>query len=297
MLTVGSCFSGIGGIELGLERTGGFETKWQIENNPYASAVLAKHWPECKRYGDIRSVDIAGLEPVDLICGGYPCQPFSLAGQRGGASDPRHLWPDMFRIIRALRPRLVLLENVPGHLSMGFGEVLGDLAECGYDAEWGVLSAAGVGAPHLRRRLFVLAYAARDRRGERIAESEIRRREASLVGSGSFVADSQCCGRNGRTRKSGKSRRSESSDRRELGDTASQRLSNGRTASMDGCEERNPILQSERSDWWAIEPNVGRVAHGISKRVDRLKCLGNAVVPQVAEKIGEMILNFEAGKE
>lgn len=171
MLTVGSCFSGIGGLELGLEWTGGFKTKWQIENDPYATAVLKKHWPDVKRYGDITTISPAQLERVDVICGGYPCQPFSYAGRRAGETDARHLWPYMHEIIRELRPRFVLLENVPGHLSMGFGRVLGDLAECGYDAEWQVLSAAGVGAPHLRRRVFIMAYDTSKRRRSRRSDS------------------------------------------------------------------------------------------------------------------------------
>jgi site-specific DNA-cytosine methylase len=157
-LTVGSLFSGIGGLDLGLERAG-MTVRWQSEIDPYCCRVLAKHWPDVPNLGDVTTVDWSTVEPVDLVCGGYPCQPFSLAGRRSGADDPRHLWPHFRDAIRHLRPRYALLENVPGHLTLGFADVLADLAELGFDAEWSIVSAADVGAPHLRRRLFVVAYA------------------------------------------------------------------------------------------------------------------------------------------
>ena len=156
-LTFGSLFSGIGAIDLGLERAG-IECRWQVEIEPYCIRVLEKHWPAVKRHGDITKIEGSELERVDIICGGYPCQPFSQAGQRKGSEDARHLWPEFARIIRLLRPRYVLLENVPGHLSLGFGDVLGDLAGLGFDAEWTCVRAADVGASHLRKRVFVVAY-------------------------------------------------------------------------------------------------------------------------------------------
>jgi len=156
-MTFGSLFAGIGGLDLGLERAG-FTCRWQIEIEPFCLKVLEKHWPGVKRYGDIRQLTGSELEPVDLICGGYPCQPFSQAGKRGGETDARHLWPQMLRLVRVLRPRYVLVENVPGHLSLGFGTVLGDLAGCGYDAEWCCLRASDFGASHLRKRVFIVAH-------------------------------------------------------------------------------------------------------------------------------------------
>src|SRR5690606_17384107 len=134
-LTVGSLFSGIGGLDLGLERAG-MNVIWQSEIDPYASKVLAKHWPTVPNLGDITTIDWSRVERPDVICGGYPCQPFSLAGVRRGEHDDRHLWPYFADALRYLRPRYALLENVPGHLSLGFGRVLGDLAELGFDAEW-----------------------------------------------------------------------------------------------------------------------------------------------------------------
>jgi DNA (cytosine-5)-methyltransferase 1 len=156
-LTVGSLFTGIGGIDLGLERAG-MRVVWQAEIDPYCCRVLAKHWPSVPNLGDVTTIDWAEVPRVDLICGGYPCQPFSQAEPRLGDADPRHLWPWMLDAIRVLRPRFALLENVPGHLGLGFDRVLADLATLGFDAEWSVVSACSVGASHMRRRLFCLAH-------------------------------------------------------------------------------------------------------------------------------------------
>jgi len=154
----GSFFSGIEGIGLGLERAG-MTCRWQVEIDPYCLAVLRKHWPDVPKYGDIRALTGDELEPVDLICGGFPCQPVSLAGRRRGAADERWLWPEFARLLRVLRPRFALLENVPGLLAGGgMAEVLGDLAALGFDAEWDCIPAAAVGAPHLRYRVFICAY-------------------------------------------------------------------------------------------------------------------------------------------
>lgn len=170
-MRVGTLFSGIGGIDLGLERAG-VTVAWQSEIDPHASKVLAKHWPHVPNLGDVTKIDWSQVERVDLIAGGYPCQPFSEAGQRRGTDDDRHLWPHFFDAIRVLRPRFALLENVPGHLSLGFDRVLADLASIGFDAEWSVVSACSVGASHMRRRLFVVAYPAGEGPPQRDAGSE-----------------------------------------------------------------------------------------------------------------------------
>lgn len=132
---------------------------WQSEIDPYASRVLARHWPDVPNLGDITLIDWSTVEPVDLICGGYPCPPFSDAGNRLGEADSRYLWPAMRDAIRVLRPAYALLENVAGHVSIGFDRVLADLATLGFDAEWSTVSACALGATHARERLFVLAYA------------------------------------------------------------------------------------------------------------------------------------------
>ena len=159
-MTVGSLFSGIGGLDLGLERAG-HTVQWQIEADPYCRRVLAQHWPHVPCHHDIKTVTAGDLTPVDLLCGGFPCQPVSHAGLQKGTTDDRWLWPEFYRLIDVLRPRYVLLENVPGLLTANGGSafrgILADLATSGYDAEWDCLPAAAVGAPHLRYRVFIIA--------------------------------------------------------------------------------------------------------------------------------------------
>jgi len=157
MLTVGSLFSGIGGLDLGLERAG-MNVIWQSEIDPYATKVLKKHWPQVVNHGDIKQINWRNVVRPDVICGGYPCQPFSLAGKRNGTDDPRHLFPWVLNAISTLRPRYAILENVRGHLTMGGTTVIASLTSIGYDAEWRVVSAAGVGAPHKRERIIIVAY-------------------------------------------------------------------------------------------------------------------------------------------
>ena len=156
-MTFGSLFTGIGGMDLGLERAG-MQCKWQVEIDPFCRQVLTKHWPEVPKYEDVRAVG-PQLESVDLIAGGFPCQDISVAGKKAGIEGERSgLWSEYARIVGQLRPRLVLVENVPGLLEQGMGRVLGDLASLGYDAQWNVLPAAAVGLPHVRERVFIIAY-------------------------------------------------------------------------------------------------------------------------------------------
>ena len=249
-LTVGSLFSGIGGLDLGLERAG-MHVIWQSEIDPYACRVLAKHWPDTPNLGDITAIDWSTVERPDVICGGYPCQPFSYAGARAGTDDRRHLWPYFLDAIRKLRPRYALLENVPGHLSLGFGRVLGDLAESGYDAQWDCIPAAAVGAPHRRDRVFVVAHTN--------SESEPGRAPHA------------------------------STQRLMVQDANGERLEGSELQRQFECFSERP----SHSSWWAVEPPVGRVADGVPERMGQLHALGNAVVPQVAEWIGQQILAAE----
>jgi len=164
-LTVGSLFSGIGGLDLGLEWAG-FETKWFCEIEEFPQKVLKHHWPEVPIYNDVREITADTVIPVDVIAGGFPCQDISWAGlgrgidydlseQEGTRSG---LWWEMWRVIRDLRPRYVIAENVPALTHRGLDIVLGSLAQIGYDAEWQTISAASVGAPHIRERVFIVAY-------------------------------------------------------------------------------------------------------------------------------------------
>lgn len=268
-LTVGSLFSGIGGIDLGLQRAG-FEIAWQVEIDEYCQKVLGKHWPDVARYGDIRTVGKHNLAPVDLIAGGFPCQDISIAGKRVGITGERSgLWSEFYRIICELRPRYVLVENVAALLNWGIDTVLGDLSSCGYDAEWQMLPAAAFGAPHIRERVFILAYPS-SARSSPIGRSISTRQDNTTSSPSTKMAYASSKGFQ-RCRQE-----------RELF---------GSSPVSPTIFKRGSSTRIERSDWWAVEPNVGRVANGISARVDRLKALGNAVVPQVAEYIGRCILN------
>ena len=275
-LTVGSLFSGIGGFDLGLERAG-MKVIWQSEIDEFASKVLKKHWPDVPNLGDITKVDWSKVERPDVICGGYPCQPFSTAGKRGGANDPRHLWPAMFNAICLLRPRYALMENVRGHLSMGFGDVLADLASIGFDAEWQVIPAASVGAPHKRDRVFIVAYP--NDAGNRTPQCRIDKNGSSQIKKRSNIAQSKFGGHGA-----------------EMADTYGVQLGQrGRTKNI-GSKNKvwSDHIRRETTNgfrqWWEVEPNVGRVANGVSDRVDRLTGLGNAIVPQVAELVGALVV-------
>lgn len=161
MLMVGSLFAGIGGFDLGLERTGKFKTAWQVEIDDCATRVLERHWPHVRRWRDVRDFPPEPIDQwrVDVICGGFPCQDISNAGTREGLDGSRTgLWSDYIRIVRLLRPNYVIVENVAVLLKRGFERVLGDLARSGFDAAWEVLPACAFGAPHSRRRLFIVAY-------------------------------------------------------------------------------------------------------------------------------------------
>lgn len=157
MTAVLSLCSGYGGLDHAVEAVCRATTRWVADTDRDATTVLATRYPDAPNVGDITTHDWAGTD-ADIITAGYPCQPFSTAGRRQGTSDARHIWPHVLGAIRAVRPRLVVLENVAGHLSLGFGQVLGDLAAAGFDAEWTVLHASDIGAPHRRARLFVAAH-------------------------------------------------------------------------------------------------------------------------------------------
>jgi DNA (cytosine-5)-methyltransferase 1 len=156
---LGSLFSGIGGLELGFERTGQFKTVFQVEKDPFCRAVLAKHWRSVPRFEDICNVTATSLPKCHILVGGFPCQDVSIAGRGAGLDGSRSgLWREFARLIGSLRPRVVLVENVAGLISNGLAEVIGDLSKLGYDAEWSLVSACAFGSPHTRARLFIVAY-------------------------------------------------------------------------------------------------------------------------------------------
>jgi DNA (cytosine-5)-methyltransferase 1 len=156
-MKIGSLCSGYGGLDMAVEAFYGAETAFMCDIDKYASIVIKERWG-VPNLGDMKQVDWSNVEPVDILTAGYPCQPFSTAGQRKGSADERHLWPYIKEIISYLQPSRVILENVRGHLTLGFKEVLQDLTQIGYDARWAIVRASDVGAPHQRARLFVIAY-------------------------------------------------------------------------------------------------------------------------------------------
>ena len=277
-ITFGSLFAGIGGIDLGFERCG-MECRWQVEIDKYANKVLEKHWPHVERWCDVRTFppNSSSKWKVDVIAGGFPCQDISVAGKGAGLHGERSgLFFEIIRLARQLRPRAIVLENVSALLVRGMGTVLAELAEVGYDAEWHCIPAAGVGAPHRRDRVFIIAYTQHDgSHGDGEDEQERERQE---------MGRSQFSGRYGSNRNVADSS-SERQPRQGLhGGCFSQKKN------QDG--ETNWLIDSRerKENNWHIEPNVGRVANGVPSRVDRLKCLGNAVVPQVAQVVGTMLL-------
>jgi DNA (cytosine-5)-methyltransferase 1 len=283
-LRVLDLFSGIGGFSLGLERTGGFETVAFCEIEEFPRKVLRKHWPKVPVYEDVRTLTADRLAAdgiaVDVITGGFPCQDISTAGRQAGLGEGTRsgLWSEIVRLACELRPRFIIVENVANLLAgpsdkpgAWFGRVLGDLAECGYDAEWENIPAAAVGAPHRRERIWIVAHTKVMQQHGCKSVSRIGKSQISEFGNGcgsDIVADAD---------EPRLERRSETL-RPEKGWFSYA----GHDWAQIGGLWRNTI--------WDVEPNVGRVAHGVPQRVDRLKALGNAVVPQIPELIGRAIL-------
>lgn len=261
--TVGSLFAGIGGIDLGLELAG-FECKWQVEIDPYARQVLHKHWPEVPKFEDVREFPPAGDFKVDLICGGFPCQDISYAGKGAGLDGERSgLFYELIRVVSLVGPRFVLLENVSALLTRGLDQVLGTLASIGYDAEWHCISAAHVGAPHIRDRVFILAYRKGDRREQGVTHNG-RCEEGNGTGkkhrptdSGEVLAQSQ------RKRQQGQRKPFNSSNQ----------------AKVRERETANVINGSFRQIW-KPEPDVGRTIDGFSSWLD-----GTGLIAESHERI------------
>jgi DNA (cytosine-5)-methyltransferase 1 len=352
MLTFGSLFAGIGGFDLGFERAG-FQCKWQVEIDTYATKILERHWPDVHRERDIRQCGRHNLERVDCIIGGFPCQDISYAGKRAGLDGARSgLWYEFARIVCELEPRIVCVENVSALLTRGLDQVLGTLASFGFDAQWHCIPAAAVGAPHIRDRVFILAY----RQGE---SAFAEHAEVAQLPSGN-VADTEhkglsrtrgepqhksqvfqpcnCSSEKGRgnvadTQKHGRHKGKPDRRRVQAGIGAGQEC-----GPRNGCEvvanangHRSQARLSKQkqwqegdagkpfnggsgwpshSGWWQSEPAVGelvdgvsgglvrfagRVATGIPNRVHKLRCLGNAIVPQVAEVVARMAMDRLTG--
>ena len=339
-------FSGIGGFSLGLEATGYFDTVAFCDFDPYCQKVLRKHWPWVTIYDDVKELNSErlssnGHNKIDIITGGYPCQPFSIAGRQKGEQDPRHVWPEMFRLVKELRPTWVIGENVSGHIKLGLDTVLENLESEGYSARAFSISASSIGANHQRERVWIIANS--NDTGDRTSQSSINQdrqetdqgwegltqfelsghskdmentrctqwpwsffgdQDEDETGEGyanqfersgstseSDVADTESVSSYGREdREHTEQRNTERQAGGESGNDAytdSERLEGRRSE----CELRESQEEGQIgwSQWWQSEPNVGRVAHGVSKRVDRLKCLGNSLVPMIPYYIGMSI--------
>jgi DNA (cytosine-5)-methyltransferase 1 len=291
---VGSLFSGIGGFDLGLERAG-MQIAWQVEIDPFCCKILEKHWPGVKRYGDIKEVKGTELEPVDLICGGPPCQPVSCAGKRRGDKDDRWLWPEALRLVEEIHPTWCLFENPPGFLSMGFDETVSHLEVEGYEVGAFNIPACGVDAPQLRYRIWIVAYSesrqdnGRERRDMAETAGGGQGIDPAVNPGGEDVADTKQCSSNRRTdRISGgqwEQKETLQDGRHGTGETDGMRSAESRMGVLAyGLPARLAGLE------WPPEPDIPRVATGVKDRVNKLKALGNALIPQIPEILGRMIM-------
>ncbi len=376
-------FSGIGGFSLGLEAMGGFKTVAFCDIEEFPRKVLQKHWPHVKQYEDIKELNyeqlkadglISDNEKIDIITGGYPCQPFSVAGRKKGEKDPRHLWPEYFRLVQELRPTWVIGENVGGHIKLGLDTVLENLESEGYAVRTFSIPASAIGANHKRERIWIVANTdsggnkgeksrgigkeneeeKRDRKinsttrfpngadsivtkqgseteveyvedtgrslrqgtfirgeneketGQGNADLTQRSGEASEFDVADTVSGNAQAGREGRREiREGHQGEGVSSNASGGGETMADTKSSSRNVNEINGEHGETETQEElgvRSSlsrtqvespwegWWDIEPDVGRVAHGVSARTHRLKGLGNSLVPAIPFHIGNVIL-------
>jgi DNA (cytosine-5)-methyltransferase 1 len=325
MLTVTSLFSGIGGIDLGLEMTGHFKTELFSELDPFCQKVLKKHWPNVPIIPDVRDIDGKEIRS-DVIVGGFPCQPFSVAGKQKGKNDERHLWPEMFRIIKDAKPSIVIGENVPGliNVQMALGACISDLESENYKVQPFVLPACGVGFAHRRYRVFIIA----------LADSCNERLQSRIRGNGNKLHQQNKQQRNDEETSRGnvgitKTREPSYMEKKDVANTESiwtreirnnfkkkrqskqqpfgsgsnvansnkQRTQiqiEGQHSSIQmfgGIGEERKIRTEEFLSWGQVEPNMGRtLSDGVPNRVDRIKSLGNAVVPQLAYAVGQCII-------
>jgi DNA-cytosine methyltransferase len=320
--TLGSVFSGIGGFELGLHSLG-IKPAWQVEQDLFCRKVLQKHWPDVQKFVRIENVVPQSLPYVDIIAGGFPCQPVSISGKQKGSSDSRWLWPEFFRIVRYVRPKYVIIENVPGLLTTNGGKdfetILNNLAEIRYDAEWECIPASSIGARHKRNRLFIVAYPECFRLAERqVFDKNTFKKFASIAGNSSFYGttsdedtfESEVCRVSDGishsvdqavSTRAIKTRRTvpyKSSIRFDLESYTIDAYERGESAFRLGKPVHNFTVQDldwgfqsmRKNDFWGIEPpGVCRVAGELPNRKERLTALGNAVIPQLVTVIGNCI--------
>ena len=313
-MTHGSLFSGIGGFDLAAQWAG-IENKWQVEWDDYCQKVLKKNFPDVKKYHDITKVNGGELESVDVISGGFPCQPFSQAGKQEGKKDDRYLWPEMLRIIQIVRPTYVIGENVAGIVNMELDTVLFDLETEGYTTETFIIPACAVDALHRRDRVWIIGYTnqnsqsngslneAPDKvvvnsinhsnntigkqksRAEKIPRERRKERCARVFGRTSNDSEVLADSESNRSRgvDIGRIRKQVVRSSKDVSNSNDTEATRFREYSREIFERtKTKGFNDNCESWWAAEPDVGRVANGIPSRVDRLKGLGNAIVPQIA---------------
>ena len=308
---IGSLFSGYGGLDLAVLRAlRGSSIAWHCEIDDAPAKILEHHWPEVPNHRDVTTIDFTTIDPVDVLTGGYPCQPFSKSGQRKGAHDERHLWPYVRQAIRGIRPRVTFLENVAGHRSLGFDRVLGDLAEDGLDVRWTSVRASDVGAPHERDRVFILATYPESGRSSR--DDGLSGRSAARGGGERFTRrggrDRAAADAEG-TRSRGLSGRAGSPDAGPRGDHALlpddaqdwgkygnairrwERVTRPAPAPTELNANGKPRLAAAFSEWMMGLPEGHVTAVPGVQYKHQLKALGNGVVPQAAQAALEVLLD------
>ena len=298
-LTTIDLFSGIGGFALGLEATGYFETTQFVEMDKYCQKILTKNFKGVPIHEDVKTYR---PKTTDVVVGGFPCQGFSVAGKRAGTSDDRYLWPEMLRVIREAKPRWVIGENVRGIINiedgMVFKQVHSDLEAEGFQTKCFVLPAASVNAPHQRYRTFFIGQSMENSRRSLQSGGIKQGENADEDGQG----DAHQLERSGGTRENAMANSNNRYIRQEEevctgGNTSkpsSEDVSDTYEQMLEGQWQEPQRSQEEFTDisepsWWELEPDVGRVAHGISNRAHRLRSLGNAVVPQIIYQLGKAI--------
>lgn len=258
MLKLLDLFSGIGGFSLAASWTGAIETIAFCEIEPFCQKVLKKHWPNVPIFPDITKLRGDEVGTVDILTGGFPCQPFSCAGKQRGKDDDRYLWKEMFRIIQETKPTYIIGENVPGIIELALEDCFLDLEAEGYEVQTFIIPACAVNAPHRRDRVWIVAHGA-SARLERPAMASLQR------ACDRFAV---CC--------------------EDVPNTYGLRVEGERPE-----QQTTRLNQCDWMHWWDIEPDVGRVAHGIPHRVDKLRGLGNSIVPQVVYQLLQGIVDIE----
>lgn len=281
-MTLGSLFSGAGLGDLGWMMAG-FDIKWQVEVDPYCRKILDLRFPETTKYGDVKTFNGTKAEPVDIVAGGFPCQPFSIAGKQRGDKDDRNLWPEMLRVVKEIRPAWVVGENVSGIVPIYLDTILADLESVGYATRTFVFPAHALGANHRRERIWVVGYASEFRR--------IRHRK--------FEERQQC-----------HEWRETFGVSRTDGENMANPKSNGREYSVDGASEKDSRERINKQsiartsicsinwcrkyqEWGTTQSGICGVTHVRTNRVDRLKALGNGQVVAATCFIGTIIMEFE----